>query len=208
MNYHNPHPPTHLPRVLSPEEAQRLLATTDAARDQYAVRDSAILHVLYTTGCRSAELCGMTLDRYDRVNRRILIQGKRQRERYVFLTPFAEHQLNAYLETRSRWAGPHSYVWINLPSGAPLSDRVLRMIVNMRALDAFGPWFRVHPHMLRHSFATHLTDAGVDLSDLARMMGHASLDSTMVYIHTAPNRLAAAHAKYLALASEVKDPAR
>jgi site-specific recombinase XerD len=55
----------------------------------------------------------------------------------------------------------------------------------------------VHPHMFRHSYATHLVDNGADIADVARMMGHASLDSTMVYLHTAPNRLAAVHSTCL-----------
>jgi integrase/recombinase XerC len=196
MNYHNPHPPSRLPRVLSPAEAAKLLDAADSAHDQYAVRDSAILHVLYSTGCRSAELCGMTSTDYDQPNHRIIIRGKFRRERWVFLTGRAQHQLDTWIATRGRWAGPHNYIFVNIPSGAPLADRVLRIIVAGRALHAFGPWFRVHPHMLRHSFATHLTDNGVDLADLARMMGHASLDSTLVYIHTAPNRLAKVHADF------------
>jgi len=194
MNYHNPHPPTHLPRVLSPSEVKDVLDTTDAACDSYAPRDSAILHVLYSTGCRSAELCSMTTDRVDLANARIHIIGKYKRERFVFLTPAAIRALEVWIALRPRWAGPHNYLWLNLPSGAPLSDRVLRLIVHDRGARGLGMPMNVHPHMFRHSFATHVTDNGADLADVARMMGHASLDSTMVYMHTAPNRLAAAHA--------------
>ena len=197
MNYHNPHPPTRLPKVLSPEEIQRILQYCDSAPDAYAVRDSAILHLLYSTGCRSAELCGLTLCRLDTPNARALIEGKRQRERYVFLSGPALRALAAWTAIRHRYAGPHDYVFVNLPSGAPLSDRVLRYVVYDRARAAIGPYPRVHPHMFRHSFATHLTDRGVDIADLALMLGHASLDSTTVYMHTAPNRLAAVHAAAL-----------
>jgi len=197
MNYHNPHPPTHLPKVLSPEEVREILSTTDAACDLYAPRDSAILHTLYSTGCRSAELCGMTTDRVDIHNARIHVVGKYKRERWAFLSPPAIAALEVWIALRPRWTGPHNYLFVNIPSGAPLSDRVLRMIVHARGAHGLGKPMNVHPHMFRHSFATHLTDAGADLADVARMMGHASLDSTMVYMHTAPNRLAAAHAKYL-----------
>lgn len=193
MNYHNPRPPSRLPRVLSPEECYRLTASVDTACDQYAVRDSAIIHVLYSTGCRSAELCCMQTADYDQVNARIIVRGKYKRERWVFLTPPARRALDIWISVRSRWSGPHDYLFLNLPSGAPLAGRVLRLIVSQRGRAVFGPWFPVHPHMLRHSFATHLTDAGADLADLARMMGHASLDSTLVYLHTAPNRLAKEH---------------
>lgn len=197
MNYHNPHPPTRLPRVLSPEEVKSILDTTDGACDVYAPRDSAILHTLYSTGCRSAELCSMTTDRLDLTNNRIHIVGKFRRERWAFLSPAARRALDTWIALRHRWAGPHNYVWCNIPSGAPLADRVLRHIVSQRGTKALGTPIRVHPHMFRHSFATHLTDRGADLADLARLMGHASLDSTMVYMHTAPSRLASVHREFL-----------
>lgn len=193
MNYHNPHPPTRLPRVLSPSEVQAILRLTDNAGDVYAPRDSALLHVLYSTGCRSAEICAMTTDRVDLANSRIHVTGKYQRERFVFLSPAAERSLHLWLALRHRWNPAHAHVFINMPSGAPLSPRVLRMIVHTRGAAALGPHFRVHAHMFRHSFATHLVDNDADLADVARMMGHASLDSTLVYLHTAPNRLAEAH---------------
>lgn len=196
-NYHNPHPPSRLPRVLSPAETQLLLKTTDQAGDMYAVRDSAILHVLYSTGARSAELCGMLTDRYDAAGSRILITGKFRRERWVFLSPPAQRALNIWIDHRARYAQNHHYIYCNIPSGVPLQDRVLRRIVAERGAAALGPWVRVHPHMFRHSFATHLTDNGIDMPDLARLMGHASLDSTLVYQHVAPNRLADIHDRYL-----------
>jgi len=197
MNYHNPHPPTHLPRVLSPDEVSRILSRTDSACDAFAPRDSAILHTLYTTGCRSAEMCGITLDRIDLVNNRIHVTGKYKRERFVFLSGPAACALELWMRLRPRWSGPHDYVFLNLPSGAPISDRVLRLIVSQRGRAALGPYMPVHPHMFRHSYATHLVDNGADIADVARMMGHASLDSTMVYLHTAPNRLAAVHSTCL-----------
>jgi len=201
-NYHNPHPPSRLPKVLSPTETRLLLRTTDQANDRYALRDSAILHVLYSTGARSAELCSMTTDRVDRVNNRILILGKFRRERYVFLSRPAARALDIWLDSRHRWAGPHNYVFCNIPSGAPLADRVLRLIVADRGRAVFGPLLHLHPHMFRHSFATHLTDNGIDMPDLARLMGHSSLDSTLVYQHVAPNRLAEIHDRYLASANQ------
>ena len=193
MNYHNPHPPTHLPRVLSPSEVREILDETDAATDRYGPRDSAILHTLYSTGCRSAELCGMTLDRIDIENHRIHVTGKYKRERYVFLSPQAITAIDVWIHLRARVTGPHNYLFVNLPSGAPLSDRVLRLIVSERGRAALGPYFPVHPHMFRHSLATHLVDNGADIADVARILGHASLDSTMVYLHTAPSRLANVH---------------
>lgn len=205
-NYHNPNPPTRLPKVLSPAETKLLLRTTDQANDQYALRDSAILHVLYSTGARSAELCAMTTPLVDMVNNRILVTGKFRRERYVFLSRHAKRALEIWLDSRHRWAGTHDYVFCNLPSGAPLAGRVLRMIVADRGRAALGPWIRLHPHMFRHSFATHLTDNGIDMPDLARLMGHASLDSTLVYQHVAPNRLASIHAEYLEPANKECNP--
>jgi integrase/recombinase XerC len=164
---------------------------TDNAPDRYALRDSAILHTLYSTGARASELCSISLDHVDQANQRILIRGKYKRERWVFLTPPAARALTSWLEQRHRYAQRHPFVFVNIPSGNPLSDRVLRLIVAERGAQALGPWQRVHPHMFRHSFATHIVDAGGDIADVARLMGHASLDSTMVYLHTAPNRLAA-----------------
>ena len=196
-NYHNPHPPSTLPKVLSPGEIRQLLNTTDQAGDLYAVRDSAILHVLYSTGCRSAELCAMTTDRYDLTGGRILALGKYRRERYLFLTQPAQRALDIWIEHRARHAAAHAFVFCHIPGGAPLSDRVLRLIVAGRGRAALGPWMRVHPHMLRHTFATHCTDNGIDMPDLARLMGHASLDSTLVYQHVAPNRLAEIHSRFL-----------
>jgi len=197
VNYHNPHPPTRLPRVMSPPEVRKILETTDDANDRYAPRDSAILHTLYSTGCRSAEICGITIDRLDLENSRVHIVGKYKRERFAFLTPQAVTAIETWIQLRRRWAGPHSYLFVNLPSGAPLAGRVLRYIVAERGRAALGDYFPVHPHMFRHSCATHLVDGGADLSDVARILGHASLDSTLVYLHTAPTRLAAVHAQFL-----------
>jgi site-specific recombinase XerD len=138
----------------------------------------------------------MTVTDYDAPGARILVAGKYARERWVFLTTRAARALDTWLAVRYRHAANHTHIFCNLPSGVPLADRVLRYIVAYRGAQAYGPYFRLHPHMLRHSMATHLTDAGIDMPDLARLLGHASLDSTLVYQHVAPNRLAAIHATY------------
>jgi site-specific recombinase XerD len=144
----------------------------------------------------------MVLTRCDLPSSRILIEGKYRRERYAFLSPQAHRAISIWIDHRTRYAAGHDYLYCNIPSGAPLSDRVLRLVVAGRGAAALGPWLQVHPHMLRHTMATHLTDNGIDMPDLARLLGHASLSSTLVYQHVAPNRLAQIHARYLAADTE------
>lgn len=172
-----------LPRFLSPDEAVDMIEATEKLRDQ------AILELLYSTGIRVGEIEGMDCSDVDRERGFIRVLGKGSKQRMV---PVGKHALNAigaYLRTR----GVNDPIYVNAPlflnkNGTRLSSRSIRRIV--------GRWSRhaalrshVSPHVLRHSFATHLLDAGADLRSIQEMLGHASLSTTQRYTHLSVDKL-------------------
>ncbi|MFN9440109.1 MAG: tyrosine-type recombinase/integrase, partial [Brevundimonas sp.] len=152
-------------------------------------RDHAMVELLYGSGLRAAELVGLDVDDVDPERGRVLVRrGKGGRSRSVPLGDAAAGALDAWLERRGREAGA---LFVN-PRGGRLTTRTLQRVV-----EAFGRREGVgdvHPHALRHSFATHLLGAGADLRSLQELLGHASLSTTQKYTAVDAERLLAAYA--------------
>jgi integrase/recombinase XerC len=153
--------------------------------DETSRRDRAILEVLYASGVRVAELSGLDLEDVDLREGGLRVLGKGRKERIVPLGAKAIEALRAYLGAREGTRGP---LFRNLRGGR-LTVRSLHRIVRSRARAA-GLAGRVTPHTLRHTFATHLLDAGADLRLIQELLGHARLATTQRYTHVSADRLA------------------
>lgn len=187
----------YLPVVLSVEEAGSLI---DAAKDNAerdALRDLAILEVLYSSGIRVSELTGVNLKDIDLESGTIRVLGKGGKERIAFLGSFAKQSLGAYIKgAGQRNEGPDAPVFIGRTgkNGAcqRISQRTVQRIVRRySALSGIAKY--PTPHALRHSFATHLLDAGVDLRTIQEMLGHARLSTTQRYTKVSIEAIARAY---------------
>jgi integrase/recombinase XerD len=177
-----------LPKVLSEDEVEALLAAPDVATP-LGLRDRAMLELLYATGLRVSELVGLTLPQL-RLDVGFLIAfGKGSKERVVPVGEQAETWVQRYLrEVRPGLArGRHQAVFAN-KDGDPMSRVGFWMLVKKHGLKA-GIRAEISPHVLRHSFATHLLEHGADLRAVQTMLGHADISTTQIYTHIHQQRL-------------------
>ena len=191
-----------LPAVLSAEQAGQLLSPQPAAatdrspRTQaLADRDAALLEVLYATGARVSEVCGLDLVDVDGERRLLRVFGKGAKERSVPFGVPAERALRVWL-ARGRpqliTAASGSALFVGA-RGRRLDPRTLRTLVHARARQAGVP--DVSPHGLRHSAATHLVEGGADLRSVQELLGHATLATTQIYTHVTAERLRTTYAQ-------------
>lgn len=175
--------PKRLPQFLSKEEAERLVEAPDTATP-VGQRDRAMLELFYATGMRVSELVGLDVGSVDLDTREVRVWGKGSKERVVLMGVPAAEALRGYLrEGRKALRGPSGVgaLFVN-QQGKRLSVRAVQVAIARHARAA-GLDKEVHPHMLRHSFATHLLDGGSDLRTVQELLGHASLTSTQIYTH-------------------------
>jgi integrase/recombinase XerC len=172
--------PAHLPIDQSDALFRQRFGDDEASR-----RDRAILEVLYASGVRVAELSGLDLEDVDLREGGVRVLGKGRKERIVPLGAKAIEALRNYLGARESGQGP----LFRNARGGRLTVRSLHRIVRARARTA-GLAGRVTPHTLRHTFATHLLDAGADLRLIQELLGHARLTTTQRYTHVSADRLA------------------
>lgn len=183
-----------LPRVLKADEAARLceLPPTD---EPVGTRDRAILEILYGSGLRVAELCGLDLPDVDRRRGTITVTGKGRKQRRLPLSEPARRALETYLAesrpTLVREGGPTPTAVFLGKRGARIGPRAVRsMIARYTVAEGGGP---VSPHTLRHSFATHMLDGGADLRVVQELLGHEDLATTQIYTHVSTERLKAVY---------------
>ena len=178
-----------LPRFLSGSEAEALLDKGAEGGDWTALRDRALLEILYSAGIRRSEAAGMSVPDVDAMSGTIRVYGKGSRERVVPVGDSALKALRAYLGARPRPVGdePAPPLWINA-RGKRLSGDGLALVVR-RAAKRAGLLKGLSPHGLRHSFATELLGAGCGLRELQEMLGHKNIGTTQVYTHTTLEKL-------------------
>jgi integrase/recombinase XerD len=177
-----------LPKVLSEDEVERLLAAPDVATP-LGLRDRAMLELLYATGLRVSELVGLTLPQL-RLDVGFLIAfGKGSKERVVPVGEQAEHWVGRYLrDVRPDLArGRHLTVFVN-KNGDAMSRVGFWMLIKKYGLKA-ALRAEISPHVLRHSFATHLLEHGADLRAVQTMLGHSDIATTQIYTHIHQQRL-------------------
>ena len=176
-----------LPKFLQPGEVERLLAATKGD-DLLALRDAAILEVLYSTGMRVSEVVALDLEHIDPIGEVVRVRGKGKRERLAPLGSYALRALERYLAARAD-AAPidKKAIFVNR-HGRRLSTRsVRRKLAKYLAIAGLDP--KVSPHTLRHSFATHMLERGADLRAVQELLGHRSLSTTQIYTHVTAGRL-------------------
>jgi integrase/recombinase XerC len=179
-----------LPKFLSNEEVKALLAGPDDS-GLLGARDRAMLETLYSTGIRVSELVGLNIDDVDFLGESLTIRGKGRKERITPIGPTALSAMRKYIEFRrrdNRLNGSDQQAMFVNKHGRRLSTRSVR-----RKLDKYlaqqGLDLSISPHTLRHTFATHMLNAGADLRSVQELLGHQSISTTQIYTHLTTNRL-------------------
>jgi integrase/recombinase XerC len=193
----SPRPRRALPTVLAPEQAAAVLDAAGTGAEEgapLALRDLTVLELLYATGVRVAELCGLDLDDIDTGRRTLRVLGKGARERTVVYGAPASAALDRWLAAgRPRLVTPSSPPALLLGArGKRLDPRVARGVVH-RAAAAIPGVPDVGPHGLRHAAATHMMEGGADLRYVQELLGHAKLATTQLYTHVTVERLKVVH---------------
>ncbi|MFC1897161.1 tyrosine recombinase XerC [Chloroflexota bacterium] len=177
-----------LPSFLTLEEINRLLEAPDLSTPQ-GLRDRALLELLYASGLRVSELVSLSLEQINLDTNEIRVWGKGSKERMVLIGKPAARALTAYLnQGRPELLGKrgNSALFINRYGKRLIERRVQRILEKYTNIADIGK--RVYPHMLRHTFATHLLDGGADLRVVQELLGHASLSSTQIYTHVSKSQ--------------------
>jgi site-specific recombinase XerD len=201
LTVESPRLPESLPKALSEDQVMLLLdsveqAVNSAENDPFALRDRALLEVLYGTGTRVSEVCGMSFGDVDLEGALLRVMGKRSKERIVPLGRYAVATLAAWIEAGRpqlvprHWRNRGDADAIFLGSkGSRLTRQGVYLVLQKRALTAGLSPALISPHVLRHSCATHLLDNGADIRTVQEMLGHASVSTTQIYTKVATERL-------------------
>jgi integrase/recombinase XerC len=192
-----PKAPKTLPEVMTAEQTNALVDGVTGAADKferpYPARDLAIFELLYGCGLRISELVGLNLDDFDFNERWIRVRGKGKKERQVPYTGKASGSLDRYLKLRQPDSGSGQALFLN-HRGGRLTDRGARGIVKFYARMVTGD-SSIHPHSLRHAYATHLLSDGADLRAIQELLGHARLSTTQKYTQVSLSDLMAVYDK-------------
>jgi integrase/recombinase XerC len=175
-----------LPTFLTVDEVVKLMETPDPG-EAAGLRDKAILELLYSSGLRVSELVGIDLADLDLTNFTVKVLGKGNKERQVPVGSKAGEALKSYLSARLDMKPKGDYLFVN-SRGGRLTVRSIDRIIKKHATQAGIPK-NVSPHVLRHTFATHLLGGGADLRAIQEMLGHKSLSTTQRYTHTSIEKL-------------------
>ena len=180
-----------LPRFFYENEMQVLFDSVKGEKP-LDLRNQALLEVLYGSGIRLSECSNLKLAEIDFDSEVMLIHGKGNKERYAPLGSFAQDALQEYFEKgrkvlMDKYHKSHDYVFVN-HHGEPITptgiEYVLNQVIKKSSLDS-----SIHPHMLRHTFATHLLNNGADMRTVQELLGHANLSTTQIYAHVTKESL-------------------
>lgn len=175
-----PKSPKRLPKTLSAEQTGALVAIV--ATDPLSFRDLAILELFYSSGLRLAELVGLDLDAVDLDDATVRVTGKGAKMRVLPVGRFARAALKRWLAVRGQFAAPGEPALFVGRNGARLGARAVQLRLRHWARRQ-GIDVPVHPHMLRHSFASHLLESSGDLRAVQELLGHADISTTQIYTH-------------------------
>ncbi len=179
------------PRVLYTEQVKEILDNNRKRNDELAIRDQAILSVLYYCGIRASEAVNLTIQSVNLPRRFIRVIGKGNKERIVPMTVECQKDLDTYIKTERKVLDlrndsklpeeKESYLFLN-SNGKQLTTRGLEYILDTIE-EKTGTFVGLHPHILRHSFATHLLENGADLRIIQELLGHENINTTQIYTH-------------------------
>ena len=182
-----------LPDFLLFDEMMTLLDSIDL-NEPNGLRNRAMLELMYACGLRVSELCELPITNVDIKERIVRVRGKGDKERLVPFYPLAGELLQRYIkEVRENWAPSTDLLFIKA-NGKGLSTRYVQLLLNDISKKA-GLKRNVHPHMFRHSFATHLLDNGADLRIVQELLGHENLSTTQIYTHLSIDQLRSVYLK-------------
>ncbi|MCK8616989.1 tyrosine recombinase XerC [Fructobacillus sp. M158] len=192
----------HLPEFLYENELQELFKVAyDKSNHPRYRRDAALLEFLFATGVRVSELSSLTINQVDLANQLVLVHGKGNKDRYVPFGSYAKKALVDYLENerpnlfaKNKMAEKPDELFLNNHGGALTSAGVtyiLNQLMNKTSLTA-----KIHPHMLRHTFATTLLNRGADMRTVQELLGHANLSTTQIYTHVSKAMLQSSYQNY------------
>lgn len=184
--------------LISSAELERLISATDGDGEK-ALRDKAIMEMLFSTGLRVSELCALNSD-IDLSRDDLSVRGKGDKVRVVFLSPAAKDAARAYMKARKDM---EEALFVNIPkvgkdskkTPSRLTPRSVERTMKFYAAKA-GITKKVTPHVLRHSFATDLLSNGADLRSVQALLGHASINTTQIYTHVTDAHLREVHKKF------------
>jgi integrase/recombinase XerC len=171
-----------LPSFLNHDSITHLFNEMEFGSDLEGVRDKAILEVLYSCGLRRSELVGLQFRNIDFLNSTVKVMGKGRKERVVPLGRCAAKAMKEYMLTCDEYGLDYREDFFLKPDGDPIYDRLVHRVVD-KYLKQVASLTKTSPHVLRHTFATHLLDRGADLNAIKEMLGHTSLAATQVYVH-------------------------
>jgi site-specific recombinase XerD len=180
--------------LITSQELDRLMKSVEGSGEQ-ALRDRAMLELLFSTGLRVSELCSLNAD-LDLSRDEFSVRGKGEKVRVVFLSSTAKEALRSYLKVRKDMG---EALFVNnargREAGERLTPRSIERIIKKYAIKA-GITKKVTPHVLRHSFATDLLSNGADIRSVQQLLGHASINTTQIYTHVTDSHLRDIHKKY------------
>jgi integrase/recombinase XerC len=178
-----------LPHFMTEPETVKLI---DAPGEDgpCALRDRAVFETLYSSGIRVSELVGLSISDVDLIGNMIKVFGKGRKERVVPIGDKACEAIKAYLDSRT---ADHEAVFLN-NRGGRLTARSVRNIIN-KHIQRISLQKKVHPHMFRHSFATHMLDHGADLRSVQELLGHVNLSTTQIYTHLTTEKIRSVYDK-------------
>ncbi len=169
-----------LPTILTVEQVIKLIKIP--GDDVLAVRDRAILELFYSSGIRLQELVGLNLTDVDLREGLMRVLGKGSKTRIIPIGTYAVHALQDWLTKRDKWAAADEIAFFVTQRGTRPTTRSIQQRVEIRAIQQDMP-MKVYPHMLRHSFATHVLESSGDIRAVQEFLGHANLSTTQIYTH-------------------------
>ena len=188
LQFKNVHTEKHLPDVLTLDQIERLLDCFDLD-NPIEIRNRCILETIYACGLRVSECCDLLIENVDRRQMIIRVIGKGNKERIVPYYPRLNELIDLYVEKyRNDIAKDDTHFLFVSNRGTRITPRSIQLILDDAKIKA-GLEIDVHPHMLRHSFATHLLDNGADLRSVQELLGHENLSTTQLYTHLTYDRL-------------------
>ena len=172
----SPKSPSHLPSVLSPEEVSQLL--NFKPKNAQEKRDLAIIELIYSSGLRVSEAVNVNLNDFEDNKNFLRVLGKGSKTRLVPVGRYAQNAINEWVVEREKLSTNDNALFVNLRGNRISTRSVQERIKNIAIMQGLPP---VNPHMLRHSFATHLLESSGDLRSIQELLGHSSLSTTQIY---------------------------
>lgn len=178
----NPKLDKKLPKYLNFEETERLLNALNTDTKE-GIRDSLILEILYSTGIRVSELVNIKFNDVSLSNKTIIVNGKGSKQRIVYFGEKCGKKLELYMKKSYNEFNVNNAEYLLLSkTGKKLNDRIVRKIID-KASSIAGIKMKISPHVLRHTFATHMLSDGADLRTVQELLGHENLSTTQIYTH-------------------------